>query len=240
MPDFSRRDTTPELMDTEAVDYEDFRTCLVQLEQANRLSLAYRPTLAFFDRLYRDGRLPPGSRIAIVDAGSGYGDMSRKVDAWASRRGVDVSIVGVDMNPWSARAATEVTEPGRPITWVTADLFDYRPEGGIDIVMCSLFTHHLPDEMLVRFLIWMESNARLGWMINDLERHWLPYRALKIGFRLTRRHRFIQHDGPVSVASAFQPADWVRLLTKAGIAPGSARIEKWIPFRLCVSKIKAA
>ena len=73
MPDFSRRDTTPELMDTESVDYVDFRQCLEQLAQANELSLAYRPTLGFFSRLAREGRLPapratatPFSPTAVV------------------------------------------------------------------------------------------------------------------------------------------------------------------------------
>ena len=57
MPDFSKRDTTPELMDTEVVSYEELRGALRQLTQANELSLAYRPTLSFFKRLAREGRL---------------------------------------------------------------------------------------------------------------------------------------------------------------------------------------
>ncbi len=238
MPDFSRRDTTPELMDIEAVDYPEFRGCLMQLEQANRLSLAYRPTMAFFDKLAGRGRLSSGSRVRIVDVGSGYGDMSRKIDAWASRRGIAVDIVGVDMNPWSARAAEEATAAKRPLRWVTANVFEYRPPADTDIVMSSLFTHHLRDGDVVRFINWMEEHSRIGWIINDLERHWLSYRALQIGFWATRRHRFMRHDGPVSVASAFTYYDWERLLREAGLAREAVAIEKWMPFRLSVSRIK--
>jgi 2-polyprenyl-3-methyl-5-hydroxy-6-metoxy-1,4-benzoquinol methylase len=240
MPDFSKRDTTPELMDTEAVDYAAFRACLVQLAQANELSLAYRPTLGFFKRLAREGRLPADRPVTVLDAGAGYGDMARKVDRWAAKRGFAVEIVGIDMNPWSARAAAEATAKNRPLRWVTANLFDYRAEGGADIVMSSLFTHHLPEPLLVRFLLWMEENARIGWFINDLERHPLPYYALKFGFWATRRHRFMRHDGPVSVASAFKKRDWVRLLKEAGLPADAVRIEPWMPFRLCVSRLKAA
>jgi hypothetical protein len=105
--------------------------------------------------------------------------------------------------------------------------------------MSSLFTHHLPDSALVRFIKWMEENSRIGWFINDLERHPLPYHFLKLAFWATRRHRFMRHDGPVSVASAFRRNDWVRYLAEAGLPEGAARIERWMPFRLCVSRIKA-
>ncbi|HWJ17528.1 MAG TPA: methyltransferase domain-containing protein [Geobacterales bacterium] len=238
MPDFKKRDTTPELMDTEIVSYEELRGVLRELTQANELSLAYRPTLSFFKRLAREGRLTEDRRIVVIDAASGYGDMSRKVDAWAAKNGVNLEIIGVDMNPWAARASSEATAPGRPLRWVTDNLFDFRPEGGADIIMSSLFTHHLPDPQLVRFIRWMEENARIGWFINDIERHPLPYYFLKVAFWATRRHRFMRHDGPVSIASAFKKEDWVRLLKEAGVPEGAARVESWTPFRLCVSRVK--
>ncbi|MGA7329090.1 MAG: methyltransferase domain-containing protein [Rhodomicrobium sp.] len=240
MPDFSRRDTTPELMDTEAVDYESFRACLKELAQANALSLAYRPTLAFFRRLIREQRWPKGRPLTVIDAGSGYGDFARKLDRWALNRGLPIEIVCVDMNPWSKRAGEEATEKGRPLRWITANIFDYRTEGGADVVICSLFAHHLPDATLVHFLRWLEDNSRIGWVINDLERHPLPYYFLKLAFWVTRRHRFMQHDGPVSVASAFKQKDWIRYLAEAGIALGVPRVEAWAPYRLCVSRVRPA
>jgi len=240
MPDFSKRDTTPELMDTEVVSYEELRGVLRELTQANELSFAYRPTLSFFKRLAREGRLGEDRRIVVIDAASGYGDMSRKVDAWAAKNGVNLEIIGVDMNPWAARAASEATAAGRPLRWVTDNLFDFRPEGGADIIMSSLFTHHLPDPQLVRFIRWMEENARIGWFINDVERHPVPYYFLKFAFWATRRHRFMRYDGPVSIASAFKKEDWARLLKEAGLREGAARVESWTPFRLCVSRVKDA
>src|SRR3546814_18635988 len=50
MPDFSRRSTMPELMDTEETGYEDFRQCLRHLALVNRLTLAHRPTLDWLER----------------------------------------------------------------------------------------------------------------------------------------------------------------------------------------------
>jgi SAM-dependent methyltransferase len=239
MPDFSKRDTTPELMDTEAVEYESFRDCLAELTQANELSLAYRPTLAFFDRLARENRFPKNRPLKVVDAGSGYGDMGRKLDRWAEKRGLSIEITGVDMNPWAARAAAEATAKGRPLNWVTANLFEYET-AGTDVVICSLFAHHLPDSAVPRFVRWMEDTARIGWFINDLKRDPVPYYFLRFAFWATRRHRFMRHDGPISVASAFKRRDWKRYLAEAGIPAGAAQIESWAPYRLCVSRVKAA
>ena len=117
--DFSARSGESELMDADDVDYETFRDCLRDLAQVNVVTLGHRPTLQFLEMLRREGRLPQGRPVEILDVGSGFGDLLRAVDRWASRRGVDVRLTGVDLNPWSARAAQEATQPERPIQWAT-------------------------------------------------------------------------------------------------------------------------
>ena len=73
-------------MDAADTDFETFRGCLVDLCKVNYLTLAYRPTLQFFEHLARSGRLPANRTITVVDVGSGFGDMVRKIDRWADRR----------------------------------------------------------------------------------------------------------------------------------------------------------
>ena len=223
-------------MDDPSVDYETFRGCLRDLARVNVLSGGYRPTLAFLEGLRRRGPLDGGRPLRVLDVGSGYGDLLREIGAWAGRRGVAVELTGVDLNPWSARAAAEVTAGGGGIRWVTADVFAY--EGRADVVLSSLFTHHLDDAALVRFLLWMEERAGLGWFVNDLHRHPLPHATfgtLASGLRL---HRFVRHDGPVSFARAFVPEDWERLLREAGVPAGEVKVRRWFPFRLCVAREK--
>ncbi len=238
--DFSIRSDDDELMDTETVGFEEFRACLVDLARVNRMTLAYRPTLAFFDRLLPRIR-ELGRPLHVVDVGSGYGDMLCKVDAWARRHGVAVTLTGVDLNPWSARAAAQATPDPRRYAWVTEDIFNFAPQDGIDVVMSSLFTHHLPDPLVARFLRWMEDRARIGWIVNDLHRHRLPYHFFRRFSRLTRMHRFVQHDGPVSIARAFTFADWERLLDDARIGDRRTRVAEvrwWMPFRIAVTREK--
>ncbi len=236
--DFSRRSTEPELMDTEVTGLDDFRACLVDLERINFWTLTYRPMMGYLNRLARQDLLPRGRPLVVVDVGSGYGGMLRRIDAWAAKRGIAVDLSGVDLNPWSAASAAEATPPGRPIRWVTCNMFDYKPEGGIDLIVSSQFTHHLDDAGVVHFLDWMEKTARIGWFVSDLHRHWLPFRFFSLWSKLAGWHRFVSHDGLISIASAFTAADWKRLIARTAIPEGAARIEWWIPFRLCVARLR--
>jgi len=237
-PDFGRRSAMAELMDSEACGFEEFRACLADLERVNAWTFTYRPMIAFLDRLARARLLPAERPVVIVDVGSGYGGMLRRIGEWAGKRGIAVDLTGVDLNPWSAKSAAEATPGGQPIRWVTSDLFDYLPESGIDLVISSQFTHHLDDAQLVRFLGWMEATARIGWFIGDLHRHPLPYWFFTFWSRLAGWHRFVRHDGPVSIARAFVAADWRRLLEQAAIPDGAAEIKWWMPFRLCVARAR--
>jgi SAM-dependent methyltransferase len=234
--DFSRRSSSSELMDGDATDFETFRDCLVDLAKVNTLTLAYRPTLRFFDGLAAAGLLPRDRAVTILDAGSGYGDTLRKVSRWAERRGIAVALTGVDLNPWSTRAAEAATPRERGIGFVTGSVLDYR--SACDIIISSLFAHHLDDATLVRFVAQMEGQARIAWFINDLHRHPIPYHCFAVLSRALAFHYFVQHDGPISIARAFRADDWRAILARAGVPPGAAKLRWWFPFRLCVARVR--
>jgi SAM-dependent methyltransferase len=236
--DFSRRaepDALPELMD-EPCSYEEFQACLVDLEKVNRLSRGYRPTLSWLDDLLEHAKT--GKTLRIVDVGCGGGDMLRQVAEWARRRGVPVALTGVDLNPYAARAARMLTCPKMGIEWVTGDAFSLAPADGIDVVISSLFTHHLPTDEVVRFLAWMESVARHGWFVNDLCREPVPYYLFGAMAKVAGWHRFVQHDGPVSFRRSFREGDWQRMGLAAGVAMEDVSLKRWTPARLCVSRLK--
>jgi SAM-dependent methyltransferase len=236
--DLTARSRQDELMDTEPVSFEEFRACLVDLARVNRLTRAHRPTLAFLDRVARARRST--RPIEVLDVGSGYGDMLRAIGAWSRRKGVAVSLTGVDLNRWSSRAAAAATAPDLGIRWATADVFSYDSAAEIDVVVSSLFTHHLPDPLVVSFVRWMEARARLGWFVSDLHRHPVPYHFFRHYAKLARLHRFVQHDGPVSIARAFRAGDWERLVAEAGLDPAAVEVQWRAPFRLTVTRLKAA
>jgi len=222
----------PEWMD-EPCSYDDFRECLVDLGQVNRLTLSYRPTLAFLDELVA---AQPKQPLRIVDVGSGGGDLLRHVERWAARRGIEVKLTGIDLNPYAARAAREFTPRHSAIAWLTGDAFAYVEP--VDVVLSSLFTHHLEEAEIVRFLTWSETVTQRGWFVNDLCREEVPFQLFGFLAKVMRWHRFVQHDGPVSFRRSFREDDWERMLAEAGIPSSQVRLVRRTPGRLCVDRRK--
>ena len=231
----------PEIMDSPC-PYDEFRDFLRDLAAVNRVTRGYQPTLAFLDRIAgscdecRAPHIPP---LRILDVGSGGGDTLRAVAHWAAKHNLPVELTGIDLNPHSTRAAQEFSNKdplASNINWITSDVFRYSPDNAPDIVLSALFTHHLSSPEVVRFLSWMEHNARLGWFINDLHRSHSAaffFRFLPILFGW---HRFIAYDGPVSLRRSFVPQDWQRMLSQANIT--DATIEQHPMNRLCVARIR--
>ena len=232
MDDLGQRSAALELMDTETVSFAEFDACLRHIAAINRVSLAYRPTLRWLDTLVADR--PEGASLTILDVGSGQGDMLRRVADWAARRGVGVRLLGVDLNPWSERAARAVTPPDLPIRFETCDVFAWEPGERVDAVISSLFTHHLGDDDLIAFLRWMTGVASEGWFINDLHRHALPYHTVRLAARMLPVNRMVKHDAPLSVARAFTRADWLRTISRAGLDADAISVTWWFPFRFGV------
>jgi SAM-dependent methyltransferase len=230
------RSYVAELMDVEDVDEREFAACLRDIARINAATNAHAPTLAWLTKRWAT-RANGAAPYRILDVGCGYGDTLRAIARHARKRGVAVELVGIDLNPWAARAARAVTPPNDGITYVTADAFAY--DGGqYDAIISSLFTHHLDDEQMVTFLRWMHANARDGWYVNDLHRHVLPFAFIAFVTRALRLHRFVRNDAPLSVARAFRRNDWETLIARAQLEGAAPQI-RWEPlFRYCVGWVR--
>ncbi len=211
-------------MDTEPVSYEEFAQCLRHLELINHCTLAYRPTLQWVKQLPRE------KALTIFDIGSGGGDMMRKI--WRLRPGYRMT--GIDMNPYSKEYAETHAPPKSSFSYITKNLFELDLSNKPDLIISALFTHHLTDEQLVSFILWMHKNAARGWFINDLHRHRIAYYGIKAITAFLPFNRFVKHDAAVSVARSFTRSDWLKLLDKAGIEKNSYKIRWHFPFRYCV------
>jgi SAM-dependent methyltransferase len=223
----ARRNAT-ELMDADDLDPAIYTAVVSDLARVNAVTLAARPTLAFLERVAR-GR--PGLRI--LDVGFGDGDMLRRIEGWSLLQGVPVDLVGVDLNPRSEAAAREHTPAGSSIRWITGDYAGLADQKW-DVIISSLVAHHMADHELIAFLRFMEANAEAGWFVNDLMRHIIAYRGFPLLAWIARWHPIVRHDGTVSIARSFRPAEWVALLADAGIV--DARVSRVFPFRLCVER----
>lgn len=234
MRSFAERSPETEMMDGDGVAAADFAACLRDLAIVNTVTLARRPTMRWLDEA--TAAMNPGDGFTLVDVGYGEGDMLRAIHAWAATKGFRPRLIGVDLNRSSEPAARAATDPALGIDYRTGDVFDFDPDEPVDFIVSSLVTHHLTDRQVGRFLMWMEARAVRGWFVNDLRRHWFAFYGFTALAAVLRWHRFVRHDGPVSIARSFVPSEWERALANAGITAGT--VAKVFPFRLCVSRMK--
>ena len=102
-------------------------------------------------------------------------------------------------------------------------------DGTFDVVMGSLFFHHLSDDLCVRALrnMWRVSRGLV--LVNDLHRHPVAYMSIRVLTSGFSKSVMVRHDGPVSVLRAFKPADLLQFAKKAGVP---ASVYRSFPFRL--------
>lgn len=226
--DLSVRSMTPEVLDDDNVALADYQRCLADLAVVNRMTLTHRPALRWLARATK--ALPAGAEISVLDVGYGDGDLLRAIARWADRRGLKARLSGIDLNPRSIATALAATPPEMGIEYRTGDVFAYTPDERPDFIVSSQFTHHLDDEEVVEFLMWLQANSARGWHIADLHRNSLNYHLFPLLADLMRWHPIVRSDGIISITRSFRRAEWQRYLDKAGV---QAEIS-WCLFRLCV------
>ncbi|GLR65758.1 hypothetical protein GCM10010909_04360 [Acidocella aquatica] len=231
--DLSKRAGLAELMDAPDLDPQTYQRCLRDLAAVNRVTFTHHPTLRWL--VHATLHLPPGAKISVLDVAYGQGDLLRLIARWAGKRGLQVELSGIDLNPRSQLAARAATPPGTSIDYRTGDVFAFAPAAPFDYIVTSQFTHHLTNPEIIRLLRWLEANAATGWHINDLHRHPFAYHGFPLLARLLRWHPIVRHDGAVSIARAFIRRDWEALLQQAGI---SAKTTWHFPFRFSAARLK--
>lgn len=212
-----------ELMDADDLDPEVYAAVVGDLAKVNVVTMAARPTLDFLRRGSLGLR-----RFKLLDVGFGDGDMLRRIARWAARRGIAAELVGIDLNPRSALAATAHSPADVPIRYITGDYADLAGERW-DFVISSLVAHHMTHDQLIAFLRFMDRASAKGWLINDLHRHGFAHFGFPILATLARWHPIVRHDGTLSIARSYRPAEWAPILAEAGV---TAQIYRAFPFRL--------
>jgi hypothetical protein len=101
---------------------------------------------------------------------------------------------------------------------------------GYDVIVSSLFLHHLADDEAVALLRRMGEAAERMVLINDLRRSRLGYLLAWVGTRVLSRSAVARVDGPLSVQAAYTVAEMKALAERAGLT-GAQVMKRW-PYRL--------
>jgi 2-polyprenyl-3-methyl-5-hydroxy-6-metoxy-1,4-benzoquinol methylase len=232
--DSARRSAQDEILDGR-VDTSELAKILADLARFNGVMLGHWPVLRWLDRATRN--IPLEQTLTLLDIGCGYGDLLRAVRRWADKHGRKVKLIGIDLSPQVIDIARVATNASDDIAYHAADIFQFEPEGPIDFVTTSLVTHHLANDMIVRFLRWMEAHARKGWVIYDLQRSRVPFYFIALAGVLLRLHPVVTYDGRISVARSLTRGEWEKTIAQAGIALNAIDL-RWFMFRFAIGRLK--
>lgn len=223
------RSLEEEQMDAPNLDPATYAALLGDLAKVSTITMGRMPTLGFLDRVIGDAR-----SIRILDVGYGHGDMLRRIDRWAKKRGITAELTGIDLNPKSADVA-RVASAGHDIDFQTGDYASLAGQG-FDVILSSLVAHHMTHAQLVAFLRFMDGEAKRGWFVNDLHRHGFAHAGYPLLGAIMGWHPIVRHDGRLSIARSYRPGEWPALLAEAQVK--TARVFRAFPFRLCVESIR--
>jgi len=210
--DIQDRSFEPEILDGNTFLEADLIKNLREIVKINRLLGGHNVTLDGVKELV-DGRTI--SRLRILDIGCGAGDTLLYLKKHLGKR-YELQLCGVDINPVVIEEARRHCE-GSQIEFVEIDYRKYIEESsGFDIIITTLFTHHLVEKEIVELLAFCKK-ARIGFVINDLHRNWVAYYLIKWIVHILPTSKMIKNDAPLSVKRGFVPSDFRQLLDIVGL-----------------------
>jgi SAM-dependent methyltransferase len=157
----------------------------------------------------------PGEAFTFLDIGAGSGDAAAIVRKLYPR----AVVVSLDYRLHHVRNA--------PCDRLAGDAFRLPVRAGsVDIAYCGLFLHHFTNDQVVELLAGMREAARRFLLVNDLERHLLPWLFLPATRWLFGWDRITLNDGPISVQAGFTGAELQSLAARAGLRDADVRVHR--------------
>jgi 2-polyprenyl-3-methyl-5-hydroxy-6-metoxy-1,4-benzoquinol methylase len=219
-------------MDQPALGLNEHRRALVGLKTANTAGQISRTIFrAILQKDCLNANKPP---LRILDVASGGGDVLIGITRLAARRGIEVQAHGWDISSTAVdHARSAAKEAGVSCSFgIHNALVDDMPRD-YDIILSTLFLHHLTDEDACALLRRMAVATRQYVIVDDLCRTRLGYLYAWTGVRLLTRSQIVHVDGPLSVRAAYTIAEASQLAREAGLQ--NARFTRHWPQRFLMT-----
>ena len=208
------RDPQPELMDDPTLPADEHRRALRGLSRLNALSGSVNVLWPEVRTLARE----LGRPVRILDVATGAGDVPLALSKRALRAGLPLELSACDISPVALEAAeTRFRAGGASIHLFRADAVAEPLPTGFDIVVCSLFLHHLSEADAVTLLGRLAASTEHLVLVNDLSRSRWNLGLVWCATRSVTRSRIVHVDGPRSVRAAFTPGEARALAERAGL-----------------------
>ena len=161
--------------------------------------------------------------LTVLDVGTGGADIPVDLLERAGRRGRHWSVVAIDSRAEVLAAAVQARPAIATVPGLELHVGDGRslpyPDRSFDVAHASLVLHHLAPDAAIQLLGEMGRVARLGVVVNDLERGRLGWIGAWLMGHLLTDSRFTRYDAPLSVARSYRASEMTRLLRSAGLNP---------------------
>jgi 2-polyprenyl-3-methyl-5-hydroxy-6-metoxy-1,4-benzoquinol methylase len=227
----AQRRLVPEVMDDPALDPAKHEHALKSLSRINFFSTS---AAIVWPAIRRLAIASPSKQLRVLDIGSGAGDVPLALWRKAKRAGLNIEFSGVDLSARAVEfARARAARASAPIRFEQQDaLADHLPEGH-DIVMCSLFLHHLTVDDARRVIGNMAAAARQLVLISDLRRSNYGWYLAYIASRVLTRSEVVHIDAVRSVEAAFSMSELRELAATASLADVTV-VPRW-PCRMLLT-----
>jgi 2-polyprenyl-3-methyl-5-hydroxy-6-metoxy-1,4-benzoquinol methylase len=212
---FSKRSFEQELMDKPGINMKILHQNLKELDKLNDLTFSSRLFIKALKKVLTNEK----KVLQIVDLGCGSGHILKNIAKWGRRNGYFFELIGVDKNPRIIEYMNQHCKDYPEIIGIVDNVTDFFTNNRKpDIVISSLFFHHLSNDELTLLFHQMKSKVKTAIFILDLQRSKVAYWVSWIITRLLNGTKLSKNDGPLSVLRAFSESEWVAMLKKAGIS----------------------
>ncbi|MCA9050684.1 MAG: methyltransferase domain-containing protein [Planctomycetaceae bacterium] len=214
MLNLRQRHRQPELMDAPHLDAQQHHAALTGLRRVNYFS---RTTSVIWDALQPLIRSEQ-RRLSVLDIGCGGGDLVAQLAQRFRAAGLQYQIEGCDISATAVAYAKSAYADDPHVRFSVRNVLSDPPEpAGCDVVICTLFLHHLDEADAVALLRCMGAAAGHLVIVDDLLRSAAGYALAWLGTRMLTRSRIVHVDGPLSVQGAFTIPEVRQLATQAGL-----------------------
>lgn len=189
-------------MDDFSMKGELLRDTLDKLGKINKWLGGNHVTLNGLRQLLKNQ--PKDRVLTIVDLGCGHGDILRLIADFGRKHNYSFELIGIDANQDAIEYADELSVAYEELSFRSVDVFseEFRAME-YDIVLSTLFLHHLNEDEIQALLNTVTTKAKLGVVINDLHRSSMAYGLFKLLGLVISNHMIVQ-DGLTSILRAFK------------------------------------
>lgn len=213
--DTTYRSNKTEIMDDFSMKGDLLRDTLDKLGNINKWLGGNRVTLNGVLQLLQ--HQPKDKIYTIIDLGCGHGDILRLVADFGRKNDYQFKLIGIDANQDAIAYASELSVDYPEITFENYDIFSKEFQNlDYDIALATLFLHHFKTEKLEVLLKQLSGKAKLGLVINDLQRSEMAYGLFKL-LSMVISNQMIVEDGLTSILRAFKRKDLENLSQKLNL-----------------------